>query len=105
MKNANEITPTNIFHPGIALEEEIFFRKLSKKEVAKEMGISPTVLSEIISGKRNVTPRVAIKLEDALGINALFFLNMQSSYDYYTLKMKLRKLPSQSKKDSHKSAA
>ncbi len=90
MKTANEITPTNLFHPGLVLGEEIEFRKLSKKEVAESMKISPTVLSEIISGKRNITTATAIKIEQVLGINALFFLNMQVRYEYYTLKKELR---------------
>ena len=90
MKTANEITPTNIFHPGIVLDEEISFRRIAKKDVAEQIGISASMLSEIIGGKRNITPRVAIKLEEALGINALFFLNMQTRYDYYTLKKELR---------------
>lgn len=91
MKTANEITPTNIFHPGLLLEEEIEYRELTKKDVAEKMGVSPTMLSEIISGKRNVTPATAIKLETALGINALFFLSMQMRYDYYSLKRELKK--------------
>ena len=53
------------------------------------MGISPTVLSEIISGKRNITTATAIKIEQAFGINALFFLNMQVRYEYYTMKNEL----------------
>ena len=89
MKTANEITPTNIFHPGIVLGEEIEYRNLSKKNVAESMGISPTVLSEIISGKRNITTATAIKIEQAFGINALFFLNMQVRYEYYTMKNEL----------------
>ncbi len=86
MKTANEITPTQIFHPGIILGEEIEYRGLTRKEVAQNMGISATVLSEIISGKRNITTATAIKIETALNINALFFLNMQVRYEYYTLK-------------------
>jgi addiction module HigA family antidote len=104
MKTASEIQPTTLFHPGVVLNEEISFRGLMKKEISRQIGISPSVLSEIISGKRSITPRIAIRLEDALGINALFFLNMQSRYDYYTLKGKLRKL-SQHKKIKEKSAA
>ncbi len=92
MKTANEITPTNFFHPGIALHEEISFRGLTKKEVAEQMGISPTVLSEIFSGKRNITAITAIKLEEVLGINALYFLSMQMRYDYYSLKKAQRKI-------------
>lgn len=92
MKTANEITPTNIFHPGLVLAEEIEHRGLTKKEVADKMGISATVLSEIMSGKRNITTATAIKIEQVLGINALFFLSMQMRYDYYTLKNEQRKI-------------
>lgn len=91
MKTANEITPTNLFHPGIVLGEEIEYRELTKKEVAEKMGVSPTILSEIISGKRNITTLTAIKLENALSINALFFLNMQMRYEYYSLKKEFSK--------------
>jgi addiction module HigA family antidote len=91
MKTANEMAPTNIFHPGVVLGEEIEYRGLTRRKVAECMGISPTVLSEIISGKRNITTTTAIKIENALGINALFFLNMQVRYEYYTLKKQLRK--------------
>lgn len=105
MKTANEITPTHIFHPGIVLEEEITYRKLTKKKVALKMGISPTMLSEIISGKRNITPLTAIKLEKSLGINALFFLSMQMRYDYYILKKQLSKiLPDRDKISKRKAA-
>ncbi|MCC6289403.1 MAG: HigA family addiction module antidote protein [Chitinophagaceae bacterium] len=91
MKTANEIAPTHIFHPGVVLGEEIEYRKLTRRNVAERMGISPTVLSEIISGKRNITTTTAIKIENALGINALFFLNMQVRYEYYRVKKQMRK--------------
>lgn len=90
MKTANEIIPTNLFHPGCVLGEEIEFRGITKKEVAEKMGVSPTILSEIISGKRNITTATAIKIEQALGINALFFLNMQVRYEYYTMKRQMQ---------------
>jgi len=72
MKSASEITPTSFFHPRIVLEEEIEYPNLTKKAVAEKMGIAPTVLSEIISGKRKITTLAAIKLEQALEINALY---------------------------------
>ena len=91
MKTANEITPTHVFHPGVVLGEEIEYRGLSRRKAAGDMDIAPTVLSEIITGKRSITTAIAIKIEKALGINALFFLNMQVRYEYYMLKEKLRK--------------
>lgn len=86
MKSANEITPTNMFHPGVVLGEEIEYRGLTRRKVAEKIGISATVLWEIISGKRNVTTATAIKIENALGINALFFLNIQVRFEYFKLK-------------------
>ena len=90
MKTANEITPTHLFHPGIVLGEEIDYRGLTRRKAAEELQISPTVLSEIISGKRNITTAIAIKIENAFGIDALFFLNMQVRFDYFSLKKKLQ---------------
>ena len=90
MKTANEITPTHLFHPGIILGEEIDYRGLTRRQAAAELKISPTVLSEIISGKRNITTAIAIKIENAFRIDALFFLNMQVRFDYFSLKKKLQ---------------
>lgn len=92
MKSANEITPQKTYHPGIVLGEEIDYRQMTKKEVAAAMKVSPTVLSELISGKRNFSTAIAIKIEQALGINALFFLSMQMRHDYYSLKKELKNL-------------
>ncbi len=89
MKTANEMTPTILFHPGTVVEEEISYRGLTVKEVASKMQMPVAGLSEIIRGKKNISTLIAIKLEEALGINALFFLNMQSRYDYFSLKKKL----------------
>jgi addiction module HigA family antidote len=91
MKTANNITPTHFFHPGLVLAEEIEYRGMSRRELADVMGVAPTALSEIITGKRNITTSLAIKIEEALGINALFFLNMQVRYEYYTLKERIGK--------------
>lgn len=91
LKTANEIQPTMVFHPGLMLGEEIEYRGLTQRQVAKDMGVSATVLNEIIAGKRNITTTTAFKIESALGINALIFMRMQTDYDYYTLKKEMRK--------------
>lgn len=69
------------FHPGLYLLEEIEEREMLKKDVAQELGILPTNLSEILKGKRNISPRVAIKLEKALDISAEYWLNLQMAWD------------------------
>jgi HTH-type transcriptional regulator/antitoxin HigA len=75
------------FHPGEFLLEEIEERGLIKKEVAKELEILPHHLSEIFSGKRNISAKLAIKLEKYLQISAQYWLGMQMQYDLHTARV------------------
>lgn len=70
----------NKLHPGYHLKLEIKFRNLSKKKVAEELGIKPSHLSEIFSGKRNITPKIAIMLESILDYSASRWLSLQNKY-------------------------
>lgn len=79
--NNGKILQIVAFHPGQFLQEEIEERQLLKKEVARQLGILPTNLSEILNGKRNISPRLAVKLEIALGISAEYWLNLQMAWD------------------------
>ncbi len=53
---------------------------------AKALGITRAALSEIINGKRRVTPKVAIKLSKAFGGSAESWLNAQVKYDLWKVK-------------------
>lgn len=54
---------------------------LTITEAAKALGMTRTVLSEIINARRGISPRVAIKLAKAFGGSAESWLAMQSQYD------------------------
>lgn len=69
------------FHPGIFLQEEIEERALLKKTIAQQLEILPTNLSEILKGKRNISPRLAVRLEKVLKISAEYWLNLQMAWD------------------------
>ncbi|WP_316750442.1 HigA family addiction module antitoxin [Pedobacter gandavensis] len=69
------------FHPGIFLLEEIEERKLMKKELARELGVLPNNLSQIFTGKRNISITLALKLEKVLGISAEYWIGLQTAYD------------------------
>ena len=43
---ANNLIPFEPTHPGEVLKDEIEFRGISQKKLAKEMGVSYTVLNE-----------------------------------------------------------
>ncbi len=83
---ANNISPAYPTHPGSILKEEIEYRGISQRELAKEMGIAPTTLNEILNGHRPVTERTALLFEAVLGVNAEPLLNMQMTYNMQTLR-------------------
>ena len=68
-------TPT---HPGEVLKEEIEYRGISQKKLAEQMGISYTMLNEILNAKRPVTETLALYFEAALGIEAEMLTNLQT---------------------------
>ncbi|MFD1167113.1 HigA family addiction module antitoxin [Sphingobacterium daejeonense] len=52
-----------------------------KKTIAQQLEILPTNLSEILKGKRNISPRLAVRLEKVLKISAKYWLNLQMAWD------------------------
>lgn len=78
---ADNITPFEPTHPGEVLKDEIEFRGISQKELAKEMGVSYTVLNEILNAKRPLNTEYAMLVEAALDIDAEPLLKMQTSYN------------------------
>lgn len=68
-------------HPGEILKEEIEYRGISQKELARQIGISYTMLNEILNAKRPVTASVALMFEASLGIEAEMLVNMQTRYN------------------------
>ncbi|UOE47901.1 HigA family addiction module antitoxin [Mucilaginibacter sp. SMC90] len=69
------------FHPGEFLLEEINERGLVKKEAAVALEILPQHLSEIFVGKRNISAKLALRLEGYFGMSAQYWLGMQMEYD------------------------
>ena len=51
---ANNLTPSNPIHPGELIKDEIEYRGISQRKLALQMGVSPTLLNEILNGKRSV---------------------------------------------------
>ena len=78
---ANNLMPSEPIHPGEMIKDEIEFRGISQKALADEIGISPSVLNEVLNGKRAVTTEYALLLEAALGIEADLWLRLQMDYN------------------------
>ena len=78
---ANNLKPYKPTHPGEVLKDELEYRGISQRGLAKEMGISYSALNEMLNGKRSLSPELAMMMEAALGVDAAPLLAMQNEYD------------------------
>lgn len=83
---ANNLTPSELIHPGEMLKDEIEYRGLSQRSLAAQMGISPSLLNEILNGKRAISTEYALLFEAVLGIDADMWLRLQADYDMQAAK-------------------
>lgn len=78
---ANNLTPFEPTHPGELIKDELEAINLTQAKLAERIGVSPSMLNEIIKGKRSVNTEVALLIEAALNIPADMLLNLQSDYN------------------------
>ena len=68
--------------PGELIKDELDIRDdMTQKDLAKEMGITLSILDELIKGKRPLTADCAIDLEKILDIPADYWIQFQSQYE------------------------
>ncbi len=69
-------------HPGeILLEEFLEPMTISQYRLAKDIGVPPRRINEIVQGKRAITPDTALRLSRYFGLSERFWQNLQSRYD------------------------
>ncbi len=78
---ANNLTPAYATHPGEVIKDEIEYRKISQRKLAKQMGISYKVLNDLLNGRRSMTTATAMMLEAALGVPADSLMRLQLKYN------------------------
>ena len=66
--------------PGETLAEELEVRGMTQEELAARLGCPAQVVNEIVNGKAAITPDIAIGLAKALGIEAQFWINLETDY-------------------------
>jgi len=77
-------------HPGEVLRED-FLKPLgmSQNALAKALGVPPIRISQIVRGKRAITPETALRLARYFGTSPEFWLGMQAAYDLEITRMKM----------------
>lgn len=78
------ITPGEILREDFMEPLEISINRLSR-----DLAVPPNRISEIVNGKRGITADTALRLERYFGVEAQFWLNLQSEYDLRMMKRKI----------------
>lgn len=67
--------------PGNTLYEVLKDKSMRQVDLARSMKRPIKLINEIVRGKAAITPETAIGLEEVLGIDAQFWLNLQSAFE------------------------
>ncbi len=69
-------------HPGEVLQEEFLKPlELSQNRLAREIGVPPRRINEIVQAKRAITADTALRLARYFGTSEAFWLGLQADYD------------------------
>ena len=83
---ANNLTPFEPTHPGELIKDELEAIHMTQAKLAENIGVSPSLVNEIIKGKRGVNTEMALLIEAALNIPADLLLKLQSDYNMQVAK-------------------
>ena len=77
-------------HPGeILLEEFLIPMELSQNRLARDIGVPPRRINEIVHGKRAVTADTTLRLARYFGTSEEFWMGLQADYDLEEARNKL----------------
>ena len=69
-------------HPGeILVTEFLEPMGISQYRLAKDIGVTPRRINEIVHGRRGITADTALRLGRFFNMEAQFWLNLQTHYD------------------------
>ena len=84
----------NPAHPGMLIADILENGNLSVGNsitaLAKHLGVTRAALSRVINGKAAVSAEMALRLQDALGVDADLWLRMQVKRDLWVASQKKR---------------
>ena len=68
-------------HPGRILKRELQTRELSANRLALALRVPSGRITQILNGKRAITPETALRLCRYFGNSAEFWMTLQTRYD------------------------
>jgi addiction module HigA family antidote len=73
--------PSTPIHPGEILKDEMEALNLSAAELARAINVPANRVSQIVSGKRNLSADTALRLGKVFSTGPQFWLNLQVAYE------------------------
>ena len=71
-------------HPGVFIKRTFLEpNKIGSNQLARQLHVSPGLISRLINSKIDVSPMMALKLSKVLGISAESWLQMQDNFNLY----------------------
>lgn len=71
-------------HPGEVLKDEIEERGITQRQLSDSMGLTYSVVNEILNARRPLTARTALMFEAALDVPADSLMYLQTKYNMLT---------------------
>lgn len=68
-------------HPGIILADELEELQITAAELARELRVPANRIYQLVAGRRAMTANTALRLEQWLGVDAAFWMNLQKRYE------------------------
>ena len=79
-------------HPGEVLQEEFLSpMNISQNRIARDIGVPPRRINEIVHGKRAITADTALRLSRYFGNSEGFWMGLQSDYELEEARNRLGK--------------
>lgn len=85
----------NPTHPGLLIADSLDGLKeeglnITVTSLATHIGVTRATLSRIIHGHQSISPDIALRVQDALGVDCGLLLRMQLAYDTWQAQQRLR---------------
>jgi len=61
----------------------------SINQLSRDLSVPPNRISEIVNGKRSITADTALRFQRYFGVEAQFWLNLQTEYDLRMIKREI----------------
>jgi len=80
--------PAEAFPPGEFLKDELEERGWTQEEFATILGRPTTLVNQIVLGKRAITPEAAAEIGAALGVEAEYWMNLETAYRLWQVRQR-----------------